>query len=47
MAEPLKDEEIIRKAWNWYELESKSCDDVNAFISACMYLLRLERGEEK
>jgi len=39
----LKDEEIIRKAYDYYQNERKNCDEVNSFIGACMELLSLER----
>jgi hypothetical protein len=39
----LTDEEIIRKAYAFYENERKTCDEMNSIIGAFMELLRLER----
>ena len=40
----LANEEIIRKAYAFYENERKACDELNSIIGAFMELLKLERA---
>lgn len=47
MSWPLKDEALIRKALAFYQSERKNCDETNAFVGACMELLKLERKRAK